>query len=168
MESSEKKPDTGNNLLRLLLGIGIFAVIAKGVSYVFNATGEAISDKKIFISFAVEDSRYRDLLVAQAKNKRSPFSFLDMSIKEPWEEEEWKRKCRSKIKRCDGMIVLLSNYTYHAGGVRWEIRCADEEDVPTIGMHVRKDDKYTVPPELNSQDVIEWSWENLEDFVKSL
>ena len=43
--------------------------------------------KKIFVSFAIEDSKYRDFLVAQAKNERSPFSFVDMSVKEPWDQQ---------------------------------------------------------------------------------
>jgi len=81
-------------------------------------------EKKIFISFAIEDKQYRDFLIAQSKNKRSPFSFLDMSVKKKWQEEVWKRNCRKKIRDCDGVIVLLSRKTYHAGGVRWEMKCA--------------------------------------------
>lgn len=37
--------------------------------------------KRVFISFAIEDSRLRDLLVGQAKNNNSPFEFVDMSVK---------------------------------------------------------------------------------------
>lgn len=157
-----------NNWLKVLLGIGFIAVIVKAISSVIDNGEEGDSNKKVFISFAVEDSKYRDFLVAQAKNERSPFSFEDMSIKEPWMEGEWKRKCRTKIKQCDGVIVLLSNNTYHAGGARWEIKCADEEDIPTIGMHVRKDDKYSIPPELGRRNVIEWNWEKINKFIKTL
>jgi hypothetical protein len=158
-----------NNWLRALLGIGAVVLIAKAISSAFdNDEEEPQSDKKVFISFAVEDSKSRDFLVGQARNKRSPFTFVDMSIKEPWTEGEWKRKCRAKIKQCDGMIVLLSNHTYHAGGARWEIKCAEEEEVPTVGMHIRKVDKYAIPPELNKQDVMEWSWENIQEFIKTL
>ena len=48
--------------------------------------------KKVFISFAIEDKRFRNFLVSQAKNKRSHFDFTDMSVKKPWPEKEWKRK----------------------------------------------------------------------------
>ena len=34
--------------------------------------------KRIFISFAKEDSNLRDLLVGQAKNNHSPFEFVDL------------------------------------------------------------------------------------------
>lgn len=124
--------------------------------------------KKVFVSFAIEDSRYRDFLVSQAKNERSPFTFIDMSVKEPWNENVWKRKCRQKIKECDGMIVLLSNHTWHSSGARWEVKCAKEEGIPVIGMHIKKDDKRAKPTELGRSRVIEWTWENVQRFIESL
>jgi len=63
--------------------------------------------KRIFISFAVEDATLRDFLVGQARNDKSPFEFVDMSVKQPW-DSEWKTKCRTKIKGCDGMITIVS------------------------------------------------------------
>lgn len=121
--------------------------------------------KRVFISFAMEDKEYRDHLVSQAKNKRSPFTFIDMSVKKPWPEEEWKNKCRSKIKSCDGVIVLLSSNTWHSGGTRWEIKCANEEGLTLIGMHIKKNDQRAVPPELNGKQIISWSWENLSNAI---
>ncbi len=64
--------------------------------------------------------------------------------------------------------MLLSNYTYHASGVRWEIKCAIEEKIPIIGMHVRKNDKCAVPHELKGKRIITWNWKDLEKFVNSL
>ena len=60
---------------------------------------------RIFISFAAEDITYRDFIVGQARNGSSPFNFIDMSVKQPW-DSTWKTNCRTKIKGCDGMIVL--------------------------------------------------------------
>lgn len=48
--------------------------------------------KRVFISFAIEDEKFRTFLVAQAKNENSPFEFTDMSVKEPW-DSEWKKNC---------------------------------------------------------------------------
>ena len=124
--------------------------------------------KRIFISFAIEDRKYRNYLVQQAKNKRSPFYFIDMSVKKKWHQSVWKQKCRSKIRGCDGVIVLLSKNTFHAGGARWEIKCAKEEGIRIIGMHVKKNDTGAIPPELRGKKVIEWSWENLKIFIDSL
>ena len=125
------------------------------------------SQKKVFISFAIEDITYRNFLVSQAKNNRSPFSFIDMSVKEPWPEKKWKKECRKKIQQCDCMIVLLSRNTWHSSGLRWEIKCARQERLRIIGMHIKKEDKRAIPPELAGKRVIEWSWDNLEKFLNT-
>lgn len=122
---------------------------------------------RIFISFAAEDAHYRDLLKGQAKNERSPFDFTDMSVKEPW-DREWKTNCRTKIKGCDGVIALLSKKTYNADGARWEMKCANEEKIPIIGVHIHKDDKGAIPPELAGKKVIEWAWSGIASFLNSL
>ena len=144
----------------ILIGAGIVALIAKAFSEE-DAKSTDNAKKKIFISFAIEDETYRDYLVQQAKNERSPFSFVDMSVKKPWSEDEWKKRCRTKIKRCDGMIVMLSKNTFHSSGVRWEIKCAKEEGIPVIGMHIKKNNKGAIPPELKGIPVIDWTWDNL-------
>ena len=122
---------------------------------------------RMFISFAVpEDTYARDFLVGQARNAKTPFEFVDMSVKEPW-SEEWKNRCRTKIKGCDGFIGLLSKNTLAASGARWEINCAKEEGIPILVVHIQKDDK-SIPPEMVGQKVIEWSWQGISDFLDSL
>lgn len=105
---------------------------------------------RLFISFAKEDSQYRDYLVLQAQNKRSPFEFMDMSVKEPYPETVWKDRCWAKIRRCHGVIVLLSKNTYYSSGARWEIKCARVERVPVVGMHISTDGREVIPPELKT------------------
>lgn len=129
---------------------------------------ESERPKRIFISFAMEDSEYRDHLVRQARNNKSPFEFMDMSVKKPWKQTEWKRRCRTKIKRSDGVIVLLSKNTWHAGGARWEMKCTRDEKKPIIGMHIKKNDKGAIPLELKGKRVILWSWANLERFINNI
>jgi len=155
----------------LLIGAGLVALIAKAFSDDSKETSQKTARNtrpKIFISFAIEDEIYRDHLVKQARQERSPFDFVDMSVKQPWEEDEWKRKCRSKIKRCDGMIVLLSKNTWNSSGARWEIKCAKEEGIPVIGMHIKKNDKGAIPPELRGKKIIEWSWSNLSRVMEKI
>src|SRR5688572_10522321 len=94
----------------------------------------------IFISFAIADSKFRDFLVGQARNEKSTFSFVDMSVKEPW-DAQWKANCRSKIKGCDGMIALISKNTAKATGQLWEVSCGREEKVPVRGMYIDSDNK---------------------------
>lgn len=125
--------------------------------------------KRIFISFAAEDNTYRDMLRGQARNENSPFEFVDMSVKEPW-NEDWKEKCRTKIKGCDGMIALVSRKTNSASGARFEMRCANEEGVRLRGMYIDYDDKdnVNIPPELEGKRVMRWTWDNIKSFVDSL
>lgn len=151
----------------LIPGAGAVALLLKAL-FEDNEHTRKEFKKRIFISFAIEDEKYRDYLVAQAKNEKSPFAFVDMSVKQPWNEKVWKQKCRSKIKSCDGMIVLLSKNIWHSRGARWEIKCAREEGIPVIGMHVKKNDKGAIPPELRGKKVIIWSWDNLANIINKI
>lgn len=116
----------------------------------------------------MKDVVYRNHLVKQAKNEKSPFQFMDMSVKRPWKETEWKRKCRTKIKRSDGVIVLLSKNTRQASGAKWEMKCSIEENKPIIGMHIKKIDQGAIPKEIRGKKVITWSWSNLEKFIDDI
>ncbi len=170
---NDNKVKTENLLIPIVLGIGVVALIAKLFS---KSKSEDYSEskivslrgKKIFISFAKEDEKYRDYLVDQAKRSNSPFDFIDMSVKRPWKEYEWKEKCRRKIKKCDGMIVLISKKTWNSSGARWEIKCAKEENIDIVGMHIQKNNKGSVPPELKGKRIIEWTWKNLERTIKTI
>ncbi|PCJ24179.1 MAG: hypothetical protein COA97_10385 [Flavobacteriales bacterium] len=151
----------------VLIGAGIVALLVKALSEDSDSSDKNVK-KRLFISFAIEDSKYRNFLVAQAKNEKSPFTFVDMSVKQPWDEKEWKRKCRSKIKSCDGMIILLSKNTWHSSGSRWEVKCAKEERIPVVGMHIKKNDKGAIPPELKGKKIITWSWDKLEKTIDNI
>jgi hypothetical protein len=45
-----------------------------------------------------------------------------------------------------GFIALLSKKTWRTEGARWEMRCAAEEGIWAIGVHVLIDDKGAIPP----------------------
>jgi hypothetical protein len=45
------------------------------------------------------------------------------------------------------------------------MKCAAEEGIPSIGIHIHKDDRGAVPPELKGR-VILWRWETIANFVK--
>ena len=122
--------------------------------------------KRIFIAFAIEDVRSRDFLVGQAKNDKSPFEFVDMSVKQPW-ETDWEAKCRTKIKGCDGVIALISKDTPSATGQLFEIKTAGEEKVPTMLMYSTSD-RPTLPTSLSGRLVNIWNWQNIKSFIEKL
>ncbi len=122
--------------------------------------------KRIFVGFAVEDRQYRDLLRGQALLGSSPIEYTDFSVKQPW-SNAWKRQCRQRIKGCDGMIALLSRNTRNADGARWEIKCAVEQGIPVLGVHVHRDDRYA-PPEIAGRRTILWTWDGIANFINRL
>lgn len=124
--------------------------------------------KRIFISFAIEDKTLRDFLVGQAKNEKSPFEFVDMSVKQPW-DSAWKTKCRTKIKGCDGVLIIVTKNTKKADGQLWEIKCAKEEKIYCRGLWGNTNDRPTSPPiELYGIRVVNWTWENIANWIDSL
>ena len=49
-----------------------------------------MADKRVvFIAFAIEDEWARNMFKGQSLNTKSPFEFIDMSVKEAY-EEGWK------------------------------------------------------------------------------
>jgi CTP synthase (UTP-ammonia lyase) len=126
-----------------------------------------MAHKRIFTSFAIEDKLMRDFFVSQARNERVPYDLVDMSVKEAW-NDEWKRRCRTKIKGCDGVIVLISKHLIKASGAIWEIKCAKEEGIPILGVYMKSCTIIDTPDELNGQKKVSWTWVNIADFVNGL
>jgi hypothetical protein len=151
-----------------LINLGKAVIVLASTIIGISAGAKYLSRKKVFISFAIEDVKIRDLLVGQSKNKKTPFEFTDMSVKEPW-DEAWKTQCKERIKRCRGVIVLVSKNTLNADGVHWEIKCARELGLPVKAIYAYKDSKgCSIPEELEGQHIYKWSWTNINKFVDQL
>lgn len=123
-----------------------------------------MADKKvIFIAFAIEDERQRDFLKGQSLNTKSPFEYIDMSVKEPY-DNDWKNRVRTRIKRSDGVIVLVSKNSLKSSGQKWEIQCAREEGKKIRGIWAYSDDR----TDLEGVYTRVWTWDNIKDFIDSL
>jgi nucleoside 2-deoxyribosyltransferase len=123
----------------------------------------AKTTKVIFVAFAIEDVRQRDLLKGQSLHTDSPFEYVDMSVKEAY-ETDWKAKVQTRIRRSDGVIALVSKNTLSSSGEKWEIKCALDEGKPLIGMWAYTDDR-TRPAELAGKKIIEWTWDYIAGFI---
>ena len=119
--------------------------------------------KTVFIAFAIEDERQRDFLKGQSLNTKSPFEFIDMSVKEPY-DTEWKKRVRTRIKRSDGVIALVSKNSLTSSGQKWEITCAKEEKKKLLGIWAYTDDRTN----LEGVRTVVWTWKAIEDFIDSL
>ena len=123
-----------------------------------------MADKKVvFIAFSMDDERQRDFLKGQSLHPRQPFEFVDMSVKEAY-KEDWKEKVRTRIKRSDGVIVLVSKNSLTSSGQKWEISCAKEEKKKMRGIWAYSDDRTN----LEGVNTVVWSDKNITDFIDSL
>jgi len=122
--------------------------------------------KTIFVAFAIADETQRDFLKGQSLNTASPFEFIDMSVKEPY-ETAWKDKVRTRIRRSDGVIALVSKNTLTSTGEKWEIDCAKDEGKKLRGLWAYSDDR-TKPDVLDGHRIMVWTWANIEAFIDSL
>lgn len=123
-----------------------------------------MADKKVvFVAFAIEDERQRDLLKGQTFHPRAPYDFIDMSVKERY-ESDWKEKVRTRIRRSHGVIALISKNSPSSTGQKWEIQCAKDEGKPIRGIWAYTDDK------TNIAGVATYAWgdKNISDFIDSL
>lgn len=126
-----------------------------------------MANKRVFVAFAIEDEKTKILFTGQAKNKNVPYDFVDMSVKEPW-DEKWKTNCRTRIKGCDGMIVLVSKNLKNADGARWEIKCGKDEKLKIMGIYIDGGTSSDKPTEMDGITCKEWTWDNVKNFIESL
>ena len=123
-----------------------------------------MADKKvIFVAFAIEDVRIRDMIKGQSLRTNSPFEYVDMSVKEAY-EEEWKKKVRTRILRSDGVLVIVSKNSLNSSGQKWEIQCSKDEGKKIRGIWAYKDDRTNVV----GVNTMVWNWDNIASWIDSL
>jgi hypothetical protein len=122
--------------------------------------------KVVFVAFAIEDVRQRDFLKGQSLHTDCPFEYIDMSVKEAY-DANWKERVRTRIRRSDGVIALVSASTDTSSGQKWEIKCAKEEGKRLIGVWAYTDDR-TKPDVLDGKRIITWTWDGIANFIDSL
>ena len=119
--------------------------------------------KVVFIAFAIEDETQRDFLKGQSLHPRAPFEFIDMSVKEAY-DKEWKERVRTRIRRSDGVITLVSKNSVASSGQKWEISCAQEEKKKIRGIWAYSDDRTNIV----GVNTVVWSDANISAFIDSL
>ena len=123
-----------------------------------------MADKKtVFVAFAIEDERIRDMVKGQSLHTNSPFEYIDMSVREAY-ETDWKDKVRTRIRRSNGVLVLVSKNTLKATGQLWEIQCAKEEGKKILAIWCYKDDRTAV----QGLNAVQWTWEAIANFIDGI
>jgi MTH538 TIR-like domain (DUF1863) len=121
------------------------------------------TQKVVFIAFAIEDETQRDFLKGQSLHPRAPYEFIDMSVKEPY-DANWKDRVRTRIKRADGVIALVSKSSLNSSGQKWEVACAKEEKKRICGIWAYTNDRTA----LDGVNTVVWNDKNISDFIDSL
>jgi hypothetical protein len=121
---------------------------------------------RTFISFDYDnDSDLKVMLAGQAKNEDSPFSIVDMSIKETI-DENWKKEARKRIKGVDVVAIICGEKTNTAAGVAAELAIAQEENIPYFLLWGRSEKTCVKPIGAKSSDkMYKWTWPNLKSLI---
>jgi hypothetical protein len=119
--------------------------------------------KVVFVAFAIEDQAQRDFLKGQSLLTKSPFEYVDMSVKDAY-QSDWQDRVRARIRRSDGVIALISRNSLASTGQQWEIKCAKEEKKPLRGIWAYSDDR----TKLEGVNTVAWGWDNIKSFIDSL
>lgn len=124
-------------------------------------------DRKIvFVAFAIEDETQRNLLKWQSLNTRSPFEYIDMSVREAY-DSAWKDHVRTRIRRSHGVIALASRNSLTSSGQKWEVECALAENTPILCIRAYRDD-LTNPPFMRGLPIVPWGWDAIANFIDRL
>lgn len=125
-----------------------------------------MAKKRAFISFDFDnDAELRDDLIAQSKLPESPFSVVDCSLREPY-DELWRQKVRSIIRNADLTIVICGEHTDRARGVAAELSITREVGTRYFLLRGRRGRPCTKPAQaLRTDEMHAWDWPNLHNLI---
>jgi hypothetical protein len=113
---------------------------------------------RAFVSFEMEDRWARDFLVQQAHDKKNDIEFVDYSVQDPF-DSAWKTRCKERISRTKGTIVLVGPTTYASDAVLWEIAETTRQGHYMFGIQINHDKTHPIPAGLSSTNVIRWDFD---------
>lgn len=127
--------------------------------------------KKIFISYKsdVEDTRYKNLLVAWAANKDFDFNFNDTSVGVSINSEDAtyiKRVIKKQIEDSKIFLYLVGKNTHKSDWCNWEIEKASDAKKSFIIVKLNSD--YTVDIDLYGQGanwVYSFNYEKIKEAI---
>ncbi|WP_348731317.1 TIR domain-containing protein [Rheinheimera texasensis] len=122
-----------------------------------------MADPRAFISFDFDHNlTEKNLFVGQSKHSKTPFSIQDWSSKASLPQSQWEALIKSKIGKCNMLIVLCGKTMASATGVSKEIAMAKEQDVPIFGVYIGgANTTSNLPSGLQRNRTITWDWDNI-------
>lgn len=126
-----------------------------------------MADPRAFISFDFDHNETeKNLFVGQSNNSNTPFSIEDWSSKSSLPQAQWETLIKSKINKCNMLIVLCGKTMASAAGVSIEIKMAKDQDVPVFGVYVDgANSSSNLPDGLQRNRTIAWDWEKIASAI---
>lgn len=121
--------------------------------------------RNVFISFHHEDRGQVELLRSQAKRKEFGLEFRDHSIKDPTDEETWRREARERIMNTSATIVMIGPNTAKSRNVLYEIEESYRQGKKVIGVRIYGIGTHQVPDIMvkNKAQNVNWTMEQIQD-----
>lgn len=129
-----------------------------------------MADPRAFISFDFDHNvTQKNLFVGQSKNSKTPFSIEDWSSKSSLPQSQWESLIKSKIGKCNMLIVLSGRTMASATGVSKEIAMAKDQNVPVFGVYVDgANTTSNLPGGLQRNRTITWDWNQIAAAVNQM
>lgn len=129
-----------------------------------------MANPRVFISFDFDHNvTQKHLFVGQSKNSKTPFAIEDWSSKSSLPQDQWESLIKTKIGKCNMLIVLCGKTMASATGVSKEIAMAKEKDVPVFGVYVDgANTTSNLPSGLQRNRTIAWDWDKIAAAIDQL
>lgn len=127
-------------------------------------------NKKIYVGSAESDIRYREMLV-NGRHRWELYSkpSIDFSTfdRKKMELSQCKPIVEKKIKRADGIMIIVSDKTSSDPLTLWEIDYSVAHKIPIVGVDVKRISPELIPDGLKGK-TIRFGWEWFAEFFNSL
>ncbi len=122
--------------------------------------------KRVFISFHMNDLKFKKFIIEQAKSDRFDLEFTNYSVNEPF-DEKWKTQCKERLKKVSAIICLIGEDTWSRLAVDWELKTSYELDKQIFGVRIFRDKNHIIPKQLRDHraKILQW---NIKDIVREL
>jgi hypothetical protein len=90
---------------------------------------------RVFLSYQMEDSAYRNGFVRDVACREPIVRFLDYPVADLF-DTNWKEQCAELIRRSDGTVVLVGCTTSRSAPVAWEIAETGRQGLPLMGIQL--------------------------------
>lgn len=136
-------------------------------------TSERVSDrdhKNIYIGCAEPDIRYRDMLV-NGRHRWELYSKPTIDFRTSDRNEmklvHYKQIVEKAIQGVDGVMIIVSAQTSKDPLALWQIDCSLSNNIPIIGVDVRRNSEGILPRDLTGK-MTNYGWEWFAEFINGL